>query len=894
MDNQPRKRKSHTPHQNVVQPRGKDALHINKSSFKSVVSLQTFASCLLIMTVVVFVTFYSSNLLATDNTFIPFDGHTFPSNRLLGSQYWSSLLSGHYFGLKSSSPNSPIVSTMWFRNRVENNGLPVRHWCEQGDKLDKFFWNYNDLTFGHQSIKDKSLYINTSFIRHDANALSAHLIFKDTSNKGQINSIILYAAIEDSEDTVEALNVHSFESNPIFGIRTHSKLAGNYTLNFKIIQGAALARSYLTVNSSLNQLKETILQNLYIYRVPKNPEVPIYMIANGEAHETNAKVNFVAYQIAFQNSIQIEAEMLFDGHHSLVEFNYEKELEKRMAHFDEAFEKKFLLRSKNFTSEMVSFARAVLSNTIGGISYFNGYSLVKSAEQTSLPAKPYGPLQLLTAVPSRPFFPRGFLWDEGFHQLLISTWDPELSKTIIQSWLGLMNKDGWIPREVILGDEAMARVPSEFLTQHSSNANPPVFFLAIEHLIDQQQADKEWLTKIFPRLERWFNWFNTTQRGQFPSTFRWRGRNATTNLELNPKTLTSGLDDFPRASHPTDDEIHLDLRCWMAMASRVMSKVQVALSIKNDSYQAFYELLRNNQLLEKWHWSPEHQMFCDKGLNSDVVRLVKGVRNGHEYTERQVLSPPKYQCIPHFGYVNLFPMIMGLLDPTNSKLESIFRQIEDPESMWSPYGLRSISKRSFYYHKYNTPSDAPYWRGPIWIPINFLVLKGLNHYGTVTGPYQVKAHSIYVRLRENIIRNVFNEYRRTNYVWENYADSDGKGQGTYPMTGWTALVVRIMGERYWTVRGRRVYSFFVISNKALYDIHLTTISLSLSRPCRWLVLAQPQIQLEHWWRGHPQMHSYPIGREISLCSSPGLQFQSQAYGIAHQSRRKWQECTRPR
>lgn len=207
---------------------------------------------------------------------------------------------------------------------------------------------------------------------------------------------------------------------------------------------------------------------------------------------------------------------------------------------------------------------------LGSMSHFHGSAKVISPYNRD--PRPYGPLTLFSTVPSRSFFPRGFLWDEGFHQLLLRRWDSKLSLEILSSWLDLMNEEGWILREVILGPEAEAQVPGEFIVQHNSVANPPMFFYLIKQFLTDKtfRDNKHLLERMYPRLKLWYAWLNVSQSGPSDGTYRWRGRNETTKFELNPKTLPSGLDDYPRASHPSPDEYHLDLYCWMAVSSKVM------------------------------------------------------------------------------------------------------------------------------------------------------------------------------------------------------------------------------------------------------------------------------------------------------------------------------------
>lgn len=64
---------------------------------------------------------------------------------------------------------------------------------------------------------------------------------------------------------------------------------------------------------------------------------------------------------------------------------------------------------------------------LGSIGYFHGSSIIQLPLDAGQQAAGVPPAlvdsaaaPLLTGVPSRSFFPRGFLWDEGFHQAGLS------------------------------------------------------------------------------------------------------------------------------------------------------------------------------------------------------------------------------------------------------------------------------------------------------------------------------------------------------------------------------------------------------------------------------------------------------------------------------------------
>ena len=602
------------------------------------------------------------------------------------------------------------------------------------------------------------------------------------------------------------------ERNRLSSIQGHSNVLGHFSVTFP--KADSILETYLVSREDdVYDEKNTILRNLKYYRTEKNSDRNRMIGLPGvtftkEDKGPNFFVHHILMKLPFEYEVIFQSGSFEDRKHVLRGPVFTQLFNQRVKEFDEKFETKFQLSKKNFTAEEIDFAKAAMSNMIGGMGYFYGKSKVKSRFLNE--PVDYWTSDLFTAVPSRSFFPRGFLWDEGFHQLLISQWDRSISTDAISHWLDLMNANGWIPREQILGREARKKVPDEFVVQHNENANPPTLFLAIQSILayerkEHNKISKEteiFLRKAFGRLQAWFKWYNSTQVGNVPSTYRWRGRDAKTNLELNPKTLTSGLDDYPRCSHPSSAERHIDLRCWIALASGILADIAKVIGQPYARYENTFKYLSDNSLLDELHWSTKHKAYCDYGNHTKFVALEnRPITNQPGAPMRMIRvikskQGPSLKFVPGYGYISLFPFLLQILDPSSPKLKQILVDLRRPELLWTDYGLRSLARNSPLYMKRNTEHDPPYWRGPIWINLNYLAIRALNYYANADGPYQKLSLEIYKDLRSNVVRNIFNNYQSTGYIWEQYNDSTGKGQGCYPFTGWSALVTLMMAEVY--------------------------------------------------------------------------------------------------
>ena len=183
-------------------------------------------------------------------------------------------------------------------------------------------------------------------------------------------------------------------------------------------------------------------------------------------------------------------------------------------------------------------------------------------------------------------------------------------------------------------------------------------------------------------------------------------------------------------------------------------------------------------------------------------------------------------------------LMLALAD--RAKLEAILPRLFDPTQFLSEFGLRSLSRglaaEPFIYDgnrvAYEPAESASpiyggnsNWRGPIWFPVNYLMIEALlefhSYYGatlTVEVPRYTgrqatldeAAAEIAARLERIFLRDqtgrraVFGsqELFQTDPYWrdhipfyEYFHGDDGSGLGASHQTGWTALIAELIEWR---------------------------------------------------------------------------------------------------
>ncbi|XP_050542703.1 uncharacterized protein LOC126906286 isoform X2 [Daktulosphaira vitifoliae] len=808
---------------------------------------------------------------------------------------WGTFRPGQYLGLRTKEPKdlgSVNAGLMWYNSDELLSKGPnvIRYDCENRGDIKYGYIEHDTCNYGLQVIEELNeisgevkFRINTTFLRPDHNNKKDWTVRVNYEKKKFNNdaiSFIWYTIIDPGDENAKSLSTDDYElqlkkllsGHVLAKINGRTPSLGDFKMsvifdneNINDLKSSIHLSVGRTQCNSMADLKKCLIQGLMAVENQKYNQV--HQVVLTEKNESNDMKNLVAIQITLYSQTG-SFDIVYQQNHNLNPFLTGKKFTEIASLYSMKFYEKFnrVFKLENYPQEYILFARSTFSQMAGSIGYFYGNSLVKDEELSKSNDDSailrYWKSPLLTSVPSRSQFPRGFLWDDGFHGLLLSKWSTDLELDIVSHWLDTMNCRGWIPREQILGSEARARVPSEFIVQSSTAANPPALLLTIESILDKLEdrgrfreenylKHREVLNRMWPRLRAWYSYFNDTQGAHKYSNneflgYKWYGRDTNSPYELNPKTLTSGMDDYPRSSNPENSkfsndkklkflefERHLDLFCWMSRATRIMYRLGTYLNLENkedleaiENYREFYQILVSN--LDRLHWADSSSIYADYGLHTDKVELRRTqTKHGTFEFKRFVLEEPKWMYVDkHPGYNSLFPLLMRIV-PSKKKLNAILDLIES-DLLTESCGLRSLSKRSNMYNKYNTEHDPPYWRGQVWININFLTLGSLNYYMgensnifdlddsiDIDKETRLRCRELYNKLKNDVVNCIFQEWKRTGYVWERYSDNleevwevnkenNGKqkrklvhkGIGTRPFTGWSATVVLMMAELY--------------------------------------------------------------------------------------------------
>ncbi len=463
----------------------------------------------------------------------------------------------------------------------------------------------------------------------------------------------------------------------------------------------------------------------------------------------------------------------------------------------------------------------------------------------------------IISMPDKWEYPWFASWDLAFHCLPLANLDMSFAKRqlllLTRDWY--MHPNGQLPAyEWDFGD-----------------ANPPVLAMVTWTLYQQDKAanngkgDTSFLERIFHKLMLNFTW--------------WVNRKDALGNNIFEGGFL-GLDNigvFDRnAQLPNGQQLEqADGTSWMAMYSLNLLRIASELTANNIAYadiaSKFFEhfiyivgamsnLGQNNEGL----WDEEDGFFYDQLRspdNSTQKMKIRSVVGLIPLFATEILDDSEIMNSPVFKdrmkwFTDNRPDLASLVSRWNEKnsqgkhllsllrgyrMKSLLKYMLDENEFLSEHGIRSVSKYHLNnpYHtvvdghefsiKY-TPAESDSglfggnsnWRGPVWMPINYLIIDSLYRFYQYYGDdYKVEcptnsgifmnlkevADNLYYRLLkiflrdENGKRAVYGNYGKLqndpnfkdHILFHEYFDGDtGRGMGASHQTGWTGLIANCL------------------------------------------------------------------------------------------------------
>jgi glycogen debranching enzyme len=236
------------------------------------------------------------------------------------------------------------------------------------------------------------------------------------------------------------------------------------------------------------------------------------------------------------------------------------------------------------------------------------------------------------------------------------------------------NNKGYIPREI--APDALWALPEmckPFLAQAAWRASETL-------------GDANWVGPYYTKLAHTLEFWEIARRSP-DGFFRWFNG------------VESGVDNNPAVSDaPAGVTEGVDLQCYLYREYLALGMLAERLGKSDDAARYNAKAADLKSLVQQKMWSDEQGMF----LNIDS-------RTG--------------QFIPTKTWKNFLPLWAGIATPSQAA-RTIHDHLLNSQEFWAAYGVRTIAPQEPLYNP-----KSGYWRGPIWIISNYLLMHGLMNYG---------------------------------------------------------------------------------------------------------------------------------------------------------------------